>query len=103
MEPSADFPTADIKEYDFAATMIQYIQVNHVIEKPKTKNTEDDENLKETECDFMIVLKALIHKTSLDPKLLQLKICKRNQQKQKAPEEIFSSFQRMYRTTRFVN
>ena len=44
-----------------------------MIKKPKTKRTETEEDLKKTEFDFMIDLKTLIRKTSLDQKLLQLK------------------------------
>ena len=40
----------------------------------------------------MIDLKTGIHKISVGPKLLQLKICVRNNQKNRAPEEFSSIF-----------
>ena len=50
-------------------------QVSLVIDKPKPRNAEAGENLKKAEFHFMVDLKTLIHETSVDPKLLQLKIC----------------------------
>ena len=38
-----------------------------MIDKPKTKSAEAEENLKKTEFNFMIDLKTLIQKTSVDP------------------------------------
>ena len=40
----------------------------------------------------MIYLKPLLHKTSVIPKLLQLKICVRNKQKEGALEEFSPIF-----------
>ena len=37
VRPASIFPTVDLKDYDVAEKTIQYIQVNHVIDKPKTK------------------------------------------------------------------
>ena len=42
---SATFPTIELKHYDFT---IQIIHFNHVLEKPKWKNTEAEEKLKKT-------------------------------------------------------
>ena len=50
-------------------------QVSLVIDKPKPRNAEAEKNLKKAEFNFMVDLKTLIHETSVDPKLLQLKIC----------------------------
>ena len=69
----ANFPIVDEKT-------IIYVQFNHVIEKPKRKNTQAQEFLKKTEFSFKVSLETLLHKTSVDPRLLQLKICGRNQQ-----------------------
>ena len=44
---SSNFFIADLKHYDNNEKTIHYIQVNHVIEKPK--NTETEENLKKIE------------------------------------------------------
>ena len=89
---SSDIPIADLKDYDIAEKTIHYIQINHVIDIPKTKSAEAAENFKKAEFNFMIDLKTLKHKTSVDPKLLQLKICVRNKQKDRAPEEFSSVF-----------
>ena len=40
----------------------------------------------------MVDLKTLIHKTSVDPKLLQLKRCVRNKLKDRDPEEFSPVF-----------
>ena len=64
-------------------------KINHVIKKhhKKTKSTEAEQNFEKAEFIFMTDLKTLIHKTSVDPKLLQLKICVRNKHKERALEE----------------
>ena len=92
MKPSAMSPIVDPKDYDIPEKTIHYIQINHVIEKPKTKNTDAEENLRKSEVDFMTYLKTLTHKTSVDPKLLQLKICVRNEQKKRAHNKFFPVF-----------
>ena len=66
-----------------------------MIDKPKTKNTEAEENLKKAEFNCMIDSETLIEKTSVDAKSLQLKICVRNKYKNRAPEEfspVYSEF-----------
>ena len=65
MKPLANFPIVDLKDYYIGAKTIHYVQVKHLFEKPKTKNTGVGEDLKETEFDFMIDLKSLIDKTSV--------------------------------------
>ena len=46
MKSSSNFPIVDLKDYDIAEKTIHYIQINHVIDKPKTKCAEAEENLK---------------------------------------------------------
>ena len=87
LRPSAIISIVGLKDYNIAKQTIHYIQVNHVIEKPKTKNTEAEENLKKAEFDFMIDMKTLLHKSSVVPKSLQFKTCVRNKQKGIAREE----------------
>ena len=84
---SSNFPIVDLKDYHIYEKTVLYIQINQVIDKPKTKTAEAEENLKKAELNFMLDLRTLIQKTSVDPKLLQLKICVRNQQKDRAPKE----------------
>ena len=81
---SATFPTIGLKHYDFT---IHINQINHVLEKPKLTNAEAEEKLKKTKINFMIHWKGLMHKTSVDSKLPQLKICVRDKQKERALEE----------------
>ena len=81
------FPIVDLKGYDVDKRMIRYIQINHVIKKLNTMITETEENIKKTKFNFMIDLKTVIHKTSVDPSLLQLKKCVRNKWKDWAPGE----------------
>ena len=64
---SSNFPIVDLKDYHIVEKTILYIQMNHVIEQPKTKSIEAEENLKKAESDLMIGLKTLIHETSVDP------------------------------------
>ena len=57
-----------------------------MIDKGKTKSAEAEENLEGVEFNFMIDLKTLIQKTSVDLKFLQLIICVCNKQKDRAPK-----------------
>ena len=91
-QPLADFPIVDSKDYDITEKTTHYVQNNHIIAKPKTKNTEAAKNLEKAEFYSMVDLKTLIHKTSIDQKRQELKICVKNKQKKIAPEEVFSGF-----------
>ena len=64
--------------------MTHYIKVNHVTEMPMTKNSEAKEVLKRADFNFTVDLKTLLHKTLVDPKLLQLDIRVRKTQKRQA-------------------
>ena len=46
MKLSASFPIVDLEEYDIAKKTTQFNHVNHVIEKPNTKNAKRGKNLK---------------------------------------------------------
>ena len=71
---------------------IHYNRVNHVIKRPKTEKSKPEENSKKAEFNFMTELKTLLHKTSVESKLPQLKICVRNNQKVRAPKEFSKVF-----------
>ena len=49
-------------------------------------------NLRKTKITFIVDLKTLIHKTSLDPKLLKLEFCLQYNQKEHALEEVSQVF-----------
>ena len=87
---SSNLPIVDLKNYNIAKKTIRFIQINHVIDKPNSKNSKAEQNLKETEFNFMIDLKTLTNKTSVDLELLQLTVCVLNKQKDRVPDE-FSS------------
>ena len=72
----------------------RYLIVRSTIfmEKPETQSNEAEGFLKTAEFDFMIDSKTLIHKRSNDPKLLQLKICVRNKQKERSPRKLSPVF-----------
>ena len=55
--------------------------MNSRYRETEDQNDEAEEHLKNTKLDFLIVFKTLIRKTSVDPKLLQLKILLPNNQK----------------------
>ena len=76
--PTTSFSMVDLKDYDIAEKTIHYIQVNHTIKVPKIVNAEANENLKKAKLNFIMDSKTLIHKTSVEPKLLLLKVCLRN-------------------------
>ena len=84
--PSANFPIVALMNYDIVQKTIRYNQVNHVIDRPKTKNAKAEEDLKEAE------LNTFIYKISVGPKSLQLRICLRNNQKEGASEEFSPTF-----------
>ena len=98
--PPASFPIVDLKDYNIVKKTIYYVQLNHMIEKRKIVSTESEKILKKIEFHFMMHSKTLIHKTSVYPKLLQLKICSRKNKKKRAPEKFSPIFTKL--TERFV-
>ena len=44
VRPTANFPIFDVKDYNITGKTMHYIQGDHIIKKPKTKNVEVDEN-----------------------------------------------------------
>ena len=84
--PTASFPIVDLKDYDVAEKTIHYIHVNHITEKPKLVNAEEEENFKNAEFTFMVGLKNLIHKVLVDLKLSQSENCLRTNQEERALE-----------------
>ena len=89
---SSNVRIVDVKDYHVAERTIHFFQNNHVINKPKTKSSEAEEHVKKAKSSFMIDLKTRIHKTSIDPIFLQLKIWVRNKQKDRAPEKFSPVF-----------
>ena len=75
VRPTISFCIVDLKDCNVAEKTILYIQMNHMIERTKIANAEAEENLTKAEFSFTADWKTLIHKTSVDPKVLQLKIC----------------------------
>ena len=64
---SADnFRIVDLGENSTTAKTIHYIQLNNVIEPPKTNNADAGGNLKKAELNFMVGLKNLMCKNSVD-------------------------------------
>ena len=91
MRPTANFLIVNQEEYTIVEKIKQFIHENHVIEQPKTKNNEAEENLKKADFNFMVDSKNFIQKTSMDPTKPQLNKCLCNNQRQKTPAE-FSVF-----------
>ena len=91
-ESSSNFLIVDLKDYDIAKKTIHFIPVNHVIDKLELENAEIEENLKKVESHLMIGRKTRTPTTSVEPKMLQLKRCGRNKQKEGAPEEFTPVF-----------
>ena len=55
--------------HDNAEKTIQYVQINHVIEKPKINNAVEERNLKKAKANLMVNFRTLIHENLVDPKL----------------------------------
>ena len=89
--PTASFLIVNLKGNDIAEETIHFIQVNHKNEKPKIVRVEAEGNLQKAEFNFKVELKTAFQKSSVDPKLLQLKISPRKNQEERAPKE-FSPF-----------
>ena len=79
--PTARFHIVYLKDYDISNKTFHYNQLNHIIEEPIIVNAKADKNLKKAEFDFIVDQKTLIHKSSVDPKVLQLRICPRKKPK----------------------
>ena len=72
--------------------------MNHIMEKPNIVIAKAFEKFKQADFKFMLDIKTLIHKTSVDPKLLELKICSRNSQMERAPDEYCPLFIELTKT-----
>ena len=59
-----------------------------MVEKPTIKELKPKKNLEKSDLHFTVNLKVLLHKTSFDPKLLQLKKFSRNNQEERATEDV---------------
>ena len=92
---SANFLCLIVKNYDIAEKTIHYFQVNHVNEEPKLKKAEAEKSLRKAKFNFTIDLKLPRHKTSVDPKLLQLKLYVRKKQNERVSEEFISVFNKI--------
>ena len=92
---SSNFPIVALKVYDIVEKTIHYIQINHVIDKTKIKSAEVQENLNKAQFNLLIHSKTLTHKTSVDPELLQRRICVRKKQKEKTPKEFYPVFNKI--------
>ena len=87
-----NFPVADLKDEKIAELTQHHKEINHVIEQPKARNLEAEENLQKAEFNNMVDLKTLINKTQVDPKLLQVKDCARNHQRDRSSIEFTPVF-----------
>ena len=85
--PTASLPIVGLNDYDTVEETVHNNQKNHLIERPKIVNVQAEKNLKKADFNFMVDFKTLMHKTLVDPKLLKLKICSRNNQKEWARKQ----------------
>ena len=80
------------EDYDNNEKSYILFESTTLLKSQKRKKSEAEKYLKRAELDFMVDSKTSILKTSVDLKLLSLKICVRNLQKGSVPEEIFPVF-----------
>ena len=71
--PIVSWSVVGLKRHDIAEKTIHYIHLNHMTEKPKIVNAETEEYLKKADFNFMVDIKTLMNKTSVDPKMVQRK------------------------------
>ena len=91
VRPTAIFLIVEMRDYEVAEMTKHYNQVNHVMDKPKAERSKQKKTSRRPNSTSCLVEKTLFHKTSVDPKLLQLKIRLRNKQKERAAK-IFLQF-----------
>ena len=90
--PTARFPIVYLKDYDIANKSFPYMQLNHIIEKQLFVNAKAEKNLKKAESDFIVDQQTLIHKSSVDPKVLQMRIYPRKKPKRGSSRKDSSIF-----------
>ena len=94
--PTVSFFIVDLEDCDTAQKTIHYIQLTHMIGKPKIVNAEAEKNHKKAVFIFMAYSKTLSHKTSNDPKMLQLKLCQQITKWSEPPKKFLSGFHRTH-------
>ena len=66
--------------------------MSHLLEKQKVRNAAAEANLKKSEFNFIVDLKILFQKSSVDPKKFQLTTSLRNNQKEGPPGDFTAVF-----------
>ena len=84
---TAKFPVVDLSDYIITKSTMKKFEITHVIEKPELRSTEALKYL-----NFIFDIKVTEHKTSVDPKLLQLKFFDCNKQQHLGPENFSPVF-----------
>ena len=90
-----NFPIVDLKSYNTQGKEAQFIQINQVIEKVTGNQKNTEETTKKSEFNFILVLKALIAKSSTDAELNRVRDAMRRGEKNTAPEHYRTNFEKL--------
>ena len=81
-----NLPIVDLSKYHTDGKEAHYIQINHIVGKITENKKLTEEDIKKAEFNFMLDLKTLISKTSIDPEMTRVRASMKRKEKDTAPE-----------------
>ena len=90
-----NLPIVDLSKYITDGKEAKYIQINHIVGKLTTNKKVTEDHIKKTEFDFMMDLKTLIEKTTINPELTRVRNSMRREDREKIPDGYQTVFDKL--------
>ena len=90
-----NLPIVDLSKYHTEGKEAHYIQINHIVGRLTEHKKMTEENVKETEFNFMLDLKTLISKSAIDPEMTRVRTSMRREERDSAPEGYRAVFDKL--------
>ena len=85
----------DLSKYNTDGKEAKYIQINHIVGKLTTNKKVTEDHIKKAEFDFMMDLKTLIAKTTIDPELTRVRNSMRREDRETFPDGYRAVFDKL--------
>ena len=90
-----NLPIVDLSKYHTEGKEAHYTQINHIVGRLTENKKMTEENIKKAEFNFMLDLKTLISKTTIDPEMTRVRTSMRREEKDSAPEGYRAVFDKL--------
>ena len=76
-EPGAyhEIPVQVSRDGPIEEIAVHYLRINRIVEEKAKRNKQQEDNVRSSELDFMLILETLIKETAADPELIELNCC----------------------------